>query len=481
MDTVEMNPLYGAEGYACSAESSSPIIEAKIGFWDTLLLLGLCLVLTFLSVYNYGIYGFLGVMGLVFVIGFMRPCNIILVWLTFMYNPELMTGYPNFKATIAISIFLFVIHGKVSHIQRLKNWAVLGGFLFIVYLLLPLVIAPDKGAALGEYWLYVKAYIVMLLFIGMITTEEDMGRVLKWWAIVAALSFIPSLVHYILGPSTWLYRAYESTGLQRVDTGVVESTYDTVGRLLWAGQNGNGRGATLLFPFAIALAYLLTMKRIKKLFWAAVVSLIAVCILGTYSRGSFLSLCVIVAAFVLFQNVKAIVPLFFLVGTGLATISFIPAIRDRIFSIQESVTVDAASGRFHLWSGAISEWGNSPLVGNGLQSFVMRGGMLAHNTYLDLLTDTGLLGLGIFLVLMLMAFSWIYRSTRYREDIKPIFSKSITCGFIGICFMMLGITYPTQMLLWMIYITCYLLFDFQRKRFQDYGMETYASETPIYS
>ena len=470
---METDLLYDLEGDIYPVYEKSPIIEAKIGPLSTILLVILGMILTFASVKNIGNYGLFVVLGLVFVIGFLRPCDIVLVWLTFFYNPELAvgSGVQVFKLTMAISLFICIIHGKLS-IYRLINKAIIGFFCFLLWLLFTILITPDRPSALAYYFDILRGIIVALLFMWLVTTEEEMGRVLKWWAIVAAISFIPVFVHYILGPNTWLYYVYEITAApEKVGKGLVEAGGRRVGRLVWAGSDANGRGAMLLFPFGIALAYLMVSKARNKLFWAIVLGLISVCILGSFSRSTFISLVIILTLFAIVTNVRAIIPLAFVYLTGIMSILFIPAIRDRIYSIRENIIATGGSGRLYFWREAISDWMDSVIIGKGLRAFVALTEYEVHNTYLELLVDTGLVGFVIFCFLMGLACLWAFKSTKDREDIKPVFGKTIGCGMVGFCAMIGTVTYLSEMELWLAFAACFMLYRLKPEHLYETNLE----------
>lgn len=106
--------------------------------------------------------------------------------------------------------------------------------------------------------------------------------------------------------------------------------------------------------------------------------------------------------------------------------------------------------RYALWDIALEQWKMEPLWGTGAQTYEYHSRMLtrspeqwsgafdksatfAHNDYLQLLADYGLVGAvlgGLFLLLHLgngLRFLWWYRNTRY-ERTGDIFSNSLALG-----------------------------------------------------
>jgi hypothetical protein len=434
------------------------ILSARIGFIDSCLLLLLGGILTYLSVVDMGVKGVLLVILLVIVISMLRASNIILVWLTIMYNPTLVSGIPIFKVNVAISILMLIIYRKIS-VSRLMNSATIGLFGFLLYLLFTIIFSPDPIKALDAYSIYAKSFVVMLIFMSVIVTEEEFGRVLKWWAVVAALSIIPAWVHYLLGPNTWLYHAfYELSGSKDVAKGSVNIGREVIGRLVWAGVDANGRGAMLMFPFGLALAFFSVTRFKNKLFWGVVLGSITICILGSFSRSAFMSMCIIVFLYALLINIRALLPMFFMGVVAMLAIFFIPQIRDRIIGIPESIIATGASGRLGFWKLALSRWTESPLLGNGLRDFVITFQHEVHNSYIELLTDGGLIAFSVFCVLLFLACHWAFQSSKLYYNLHPMFSKSIFCGMVGMCAMIGTVMFAQNMILWLSFAACYILY-----------------------
>ena len=71
----------------------------------------------------------------------------------------------------------------------------------------------------------------------------------------------------------------------------------------------------------------------------------------------------------------------------------------------------ADNGRFDLWEKSFAMWKNAPIFGNGLNAMIRSHSLASHNTYLQLLTETGLVGL----VLMgVTAFIFLKKAWKYE-------------------------------------------------------------------
>src|SRR6185437_7389190 len=90
------------------------------------------------------------------------------------------------------------------------------------------------------------------------------------------------------------------------------------------------------------------------------------------------------------------------------------------------------SGRTGIWSETIDLWLKAPLLGIGFrQHEQFLAGAPAHNAYLAMLADTGVLGLIVYLVLLItsLAASWGIEDPRTRRFIMAVIVTYIVIGF----------------------------------------------------
>lgn len=88
-------------------------------------------------------------------------------------------------------------------------------------------------------------------------------------------------------------------------------------------------------------------------------------------------------------------------------------------------TEDSDNGRFALWERSLEVWKTSPLLGIGLEGMYRHFGLANHNTYIQVLSETGVVGLVLFLSLII---SLIKRTSRC--------SSVYTCIFVGVLLQM---------------------------------------------
>jgi O-antigen ligase len=149
---------------------------------------------------------------------------------------------------------------------------------------------------------------------------------------------------------------------------------------------------------------------------AAAVALLTIGLITTGSRGGLVAAVVAaIAVLVLAKRRRAwvIAGLLLIIGVGGMYVSADPDAWERISDFSES------SGRGELWTVAWQIWQDNPAVGVGLQGFVDHSADYAralgplefseflaeepkfvHNTYLELLAETGIVGLVLFVILV---------------------------------------------------------------------------------
>ena len=126
-------------------------------------------------------------------------------------------------------------------------------------------------------------------------------------------------------------------------------------------------------------------------------------------------------AYWLFSQKKASIKiklaiLFTFVMTIILLITFAPkASLERAYSSVESISSGTLNYRTVIWSASIDQWKKSPVIGTGIgglkyalnKSHVNYSG--AHNTYLEFLTEMGIVGLALYLILITVIFHQILR------------------------------------------------------------------------
>lgn len=233
------------------------------------------------------------------------------------------------------------------------------------------------------------------------------------------------------------------------------------------GMHANQFAVVLNFGIAVSLFTALESPHTgRRTFLLIVTAMLVGTLMLTFSRGGYLSLALIFLCYVVYYRDPS--KLFIALLVLAIGAFFIPdAVIERItLGVTHGSHDELSSGRLDgIWAPLLPKVLESPVWGHGLlyvgrSDLVASGRMMpvsqAHNAYLDLLLDSGLLGT----TLVLMFFHSAYKKfkTLGKEDPDPIFRGFFRGASVGLLALLLQAftddrLFPNtpQMLFWMAY------------------------------
>lgn len=182
-------------------------------------------------------------------------------------------------------------------------------------------------------------------------------------------------------------------------------------------------------PFVIASTLFLSKVFIekRKIFWIIGYSVCAAAIVFTASRGNMVSLLIANAGVVIysiFQRRSSVHrKVFFIILVllmGYFSIHYFSTNLSLQWTRITSFEDASGNGRLILWENAIEAWKSSPLLGQGLGGMYRLHGKATHNTYLELLSETGLVGMLLFLSFLIRMLRRVFHC-----------NKVLFCALIG--------------------------------------------------
>jgi putative inorganic carbon (hco3(-)) transporter len=218
--------------------------------------------------------------------------------------------------------------------------------------------------------------------------------------------------------------------------------HDAAGRLIGSEGNADDLAAVLAPAFFIAAGLSLVARRwYLQLVLLLSAGLVALALVATQSRGGGVAIAVgtLVAAWLLRDRPLPLVLALVALGAGIALATAVePGALKRLTSFH-----DDGSGRVGLWHVARRMTADHPLTGVGIGNFqvqspryvlepgelpsvllIVERRQLAHNTYLQQLTETGIIGLAALLAVVGLCLSAGLRAGRLfdaRGD--PVFAE----------------------------------------------------------
>lgn len=309
--------------------------------------------------------------------------------------------------------------------------------LFLLCGTISIYAAPDAGKALKVLFIFAMGAAVYLVASQTVRSEEEARGVL--WAVACAVGAI-GLYAVVAGAEGGV--APETQAFPGVPGA---ESYDRV-EGIFSSANGMGGFLALAIPPIVALAVS------ENLWWRRVAGylLVAAAMAGlalTYSRGAWLGTGagLLVLLPVLRRGGAWLVLGLVLTGASAAAGGAL----DRLRSVTEAGSDTAVTSRFDIWEAALGLVSNHPLLGVGLGNFQAAYGDLlvpglpllpyffgvpeeAHNLFLNLAVEVGLVGAGAFAWLLAVALLQTWRTSRSADRQVRAWSLGLGAGLVAI-------------------------------------------------
>lgn len=302
------------------------------------------------------------------------------------------------KKLIALIIVSVIGHLAASRLVRPRPATTAVTVALVAYLLLSATVVGSLSSAGTKNWQYVLEVCAPLVLLPLIA---ESGPALRQVLILFSFSCaVLALVEISTGSSSLA----TSTDLTPADSAVV-----AIGQS--GAANHNSIGALLVIGLAIALAQLPAARSLPtKIAVVVVIGVLALGVAYSFSRASYFGAIAVVVWYALRRSLRGLIGL--AIGIG-CLLPFLPAaVTARFNTVLSSSSFDADSAvRLDLWSSALRMFDAHPLFGVGYLNFAAQlpnyfqatGNYniayiqfplleFAHNIYLTVLSQTGLLG-----------------------------------------------------------------------------------------
>lgn len=306
--------------------------------------------------------------------------------------------------------------------------------------------APDPSRVLYTMLAYAKDAIIAVVVVILLHSPRTFHKVV--WCLLAIGIFLGtiSIFQYVTHTYQNDYWGFASANIQTIVG--QKSDYRAAGPI--GDPNYFAQVMVVLVP--MALERFLHEKRLLLrglALWALVAALFSV--LLTYSRGGFLALGVaVISFFILYPPKISFIPVGIVLALVLASLAP-PSYFDRILSVNElfnpsgSLYVQdlALRGRTSENLAAVEMIKEHPLFGVGLSNFSLlfneysrESGLAlvateraAHNLYLEVLAETGIVGIAVFLFILSSSFKSLILAWRTFQKTNHKDYAGLTAGF----------------------------------------------------
>jgi len=254
---------------------------------------------------------------------------------------------------------------------------------------------------------------------------------------------------------------------------------------LWGDQNEFAAMLLVLIPLSIVLFFTTKRGFVKLLLLGCSIMLI-VGLLLTYSRGGYLAFGIMIMLamfkFVTGKNrakILAITVPCLIIGSVIFYYTFGDEFLARMETLRHLESRESLRGegslnlRFHYYFELAPKiFAEDPIFGVGFRGFILHNprGQISHNTYIEVLTGTGIVGFIPFMIILYM--SW--RDTRKAEKyaVKQenglylwAYAQALELGFISYCVAGLFVTLDLSKMTWLIITLSAVVFNISRIHF----------------
>lgn len=406
-------------------------------------------------------YGLAALLGMICLAVALRDLQLALVlWLPLVF----LEGLPAFNLAakagglLIVGVWLAGLGQRREYVgtvlrTQAKLWLALG--LLLLWSSMSLLWAEDRGMVLADLW---RWYAVALLMLVVATTVSD-SRVLR-------LIVIAFVVGAVLTVSQGILTGGLTTSATAIETA-------SEGRLEGGQGDPNFLAAGLVPAMILALAAFTGLRGSPWRWWLlGALAILALGLAASESRGGALAaLAATIAAVIVFKNRRAetLAVLAVAVGVGAAWFSVSPSAWERVTDFDSG-----GSGRSELWEVAGRMVEANPVHGVALNNYpvvsadyVNQPGSLdrldlivdrtqvVHNAYLQLLAETGLIGLALFLTVALVSLRGAWRAAdRFHlrgDELSETLARGVVVAMVALMAASVFISNGVDKRLWVLF------------------------------
>ena len=263
--------------------------------------------------------------------------------------------------------------------------------LFFLWNFVSVFWSPDTSATVQRIKTYGQIFLLLLIYWDVFKEPKELIAGIQAYVFGAYVLIVNTIYNYVQGNVSVAYEGrYSATGVNAVDLTLILMLGLPVAMQLFFSNVQNKQNILMrivylaYIPLAI-FAILLTGSR---------TSLIAVIPFGFYLVGTRQ----------ISSSTKLLVVSILIVSL-LALIPFIPStIVTRLSTLGSSIEARDLGGRVELWMEALQVFSAHPITGLGSGTLDSAIGSAAHNTFVSVLAETGMVGFGLFLLILAIVF-----------------------------------------------------------------------------
>lgn len=343
---------------------------------------------------------------------FVKEINIIYLMPLFVYLDFFIRGYlPSFASLWDELFYVFMVMwiivrriiGNKRYVFTSLDLPII--FFAGVYLILLLINSPELDVAVEGYRAVVQYIFWFFIVVQLVDTKKIAYRMIWLFIIGIGLLGLHGMYQYFTGA--------EMLG-NWVDAGESIST-----RAYSIIKSPNAFASLLVLNIPIAFSMFVAEKDILKRLVALFCTLsMGLGLLFTFTRAAWMFCFLSILVFLFFVGKRMIIPISSICIAAAINVNAIWSRISYLFT-PEYKSKSARGGRTFRYATGLSEWAESKVVGLGIGRY---GGAVAtnhklspfymDNYYLKTLTESGIVGLSAFVILLMITLRQIYLSIK---------------------------------------------------------------------
>jgi probable O-glycosylation ligase (exosortase A-associated) len=332
---------------------------------------------------------------------------LLFTWLAYMRPQDLCWGFAkHIRFSLFIALFMyggwfFFETRRFTRWSKPLKWLAIFAALLTISLIVNEKI--DENRPISKWFDLMKVFLVAFFTCGMVDDRKRLRMIL--WTTSLSLGFygVKFGLHCILRGG----RILQGPGGMMLD------------------NNDLCLAMAMNIPLLFFLGRGLEARWQRRLVYVAV-GLTCVTVVGTLSRGGFLTMCV--AGFLILMKLRRSVLPWLVAGTlVVVAVLLLPGdVRARLATLENPQAEGSAAGRLHAWSVGMRMVRANPMFGVGFESFLsnfrkydpldrqlsdqVESVRVAHNTYVQVWAELGTPALLCFLLMLLSALGCLRRT-----------------------------------------------------------------------
>ena len=331
--------------------------------------------------------------------------------------------------TMAAWLASVLLRGSIRPVSRFHGVV----FLFVLWQTASIFWTVDADATLARAITWVQLALLIVLIWDLITTPMLLTASLQAYVLGAFLS-ATGIVYNYLNATEFVYGRYSAAGQHSVNLGLILAI-----------------GMPIAWYLAIQKQQTYRFDNLLRMINFLYLPVASIGIALTGSRGAMIA-ALPTLFFILTTQEKLrpwarIVFLLVAIGGGYAAMSLVPQSSfDRLGTAYTELSGGGnLTGRTLIWDDAIARIMENPILGVGSDAFrsISKTGLVAHNSFLSVWVETGIVGLMLFLTVLLIALLHIFTMPRLERKLWLIV---LMCWFLGVS----ALTYEQHKPTWLV-------------------------------